>query len=114
MKRWRDVVRKDLKDTEVGEDKCYEEATNSRGGWRNMHRRGIKRKAEMEISWMPVSREGNGAVIYHIYVRTFKSKNGKINSTSASSRNSRSVLLIAQHVEVVQELGELAIHVCQR
>ena len=33
-RRWRDVVRRDLKDIEVDEKVRYEEARNSRGGWK--------------------------------------------------------------------------------
>ena len=33
-RRWKDVIRKDLKDIEVNEDEWYEEATRSRPGWR--------------------------------------------------------------------------------
>ena len=33
-KRWRDVVRKDLRNVEVGEHEWYAEASRSRAGWR--------------------------------------------------------------------------------
>ena len=35
-RRWRDVVRKDLKDIGVEEGEWYEEAQRSRAGWREM------------------------------------------------------------------------------
>ena len=35
--RWRDVVRKDLKDIGVKEDDWYEEATRSRAGWKAVY-----------------------------------------------------------------------------
>ena len=41
-KRWRDVVHKDLKDTEVDEKVWYEEARRSRAGWRAVYILGWK------------------------------------------------------------------------
>ena len=35
-RRWKDMIRKDLRDIEVKEDEWYEEATRSRAGWRDM------------------------------------------------------------------------------
>ena len=40
--RWRDVVRKDLKDIGVKEDDWYEEATRSRAGWKAMYHAGLE------------------------------------------------------------------------
>ena len=36
-KRWRDVVRKDLKEVGLEEGEWYREATRSRAGWRAMY-----------------------------------------------------------------------------
>ena len=41
-KRWRDVVRKDLKDIEVYETVWYEEARRSRAEWRAMYHTGLE------------------------------------------------------------------------
>ena len=46
-KRWRDVVRKGLRDVEVGEHKWYEEATSSRASWRALYRVGLESCREM-------------------------------------------------------------------
>ena len=46
-KRWRDVVRKDLRDVEVGEHEWYEEATSSRASWRALYRVGLESCREM-------------------------------------------------------------------
>ena len=48
-RRWRDVIRKDLKDIEVNEDELYE-ATRSRAGWRAMCRLGMDRQAEAQVA----------------------------------------------------------------
>ena len=43
------MIRKDLKDIEVNEDKLYE-ATRSRAGWRAMCRLGMDRQAEAQVA----------------------------------------------------------------
>ena len=45
-RRWRDVIRRDLKDIEVDESVWYEEATKSRAGCRATCRKGMKRCSE--------------------------------------------------------------------
>ena len=49
-KRWRDVVRKDLRDVEVGEHEWYEEATSSRASWRALYRMGLENCREMRTA----------------------------------------------------------------
>ena len=44
-RRWRDMIRKDLKDIEIKEEEWYEEATRSRPGWRAICRLGMERLA---------------------------------------------------------------------
>lgn len=45
-KRWRDVVRKDLKEVGLEENEWYREATRSRAGWRAMYRDGLELSRE--------------------------------------------------------------------
>ena len=47
-KRWRDVVRADLKVIAVSECEWYEEACRSRAGWRALCRCGLESHAEMQ------------------------------------------------------------------
>ena len=49
-KRWRDVVRKDLRDVEVGEREWYEEATSSRASWMALYRMGLESCTEMRTA----------------------------------------------------------------
>ena len=49
-KRWRDVVRKDLRDVEVGEHEWYEEATSSRASWRALYPMGLENYREMRTT----------------------------------------------------------------
>ena len=44
------MVRKDLRDVEVGEHKWYEEATSSRVSWRAMYRVGLENCREMRTA----------------------------------------------------------------
>ena len=48
-KRWRDVVRKDLKEVGLEEDEWYREATRSRAGWRAMYQDGMELNRESRI-----------------------------------------------------------------
>ena len=41
-RRWKDVIRRDLKDIEMNKSKWYEEATTSRAGWKAVYRLGLK------------------------------------------------------------------------
>ena len=45
-RRWRDVIRKDLKDISIAESKWYEEARRSRAGWRATYRDGLANHSE--------------------------------------------------------------------
>ena len=47
-KRWRDVIRRDLKDIELDESEWYEEACRSRAGWRALCRMGLESHAEQQ------------------------------------------------------------------
>ena len=49
-KRWRDVIRKDLKDIEMNENTWYTEATESREGWKAKCSLGIGRNTEAQTS----------------------------------------------------------------
>ena len=49
-KRWRDVVKKDVRDVGLYEDEWYEEATRSRAGWRSLCRCGLELHAEAQAS----------------------------------------------------------------
>ena len=49
-RRWRDMIRKDLRDIEVKEDEWYEEATRSRAGWRDTCRLGMERHTEAQVA----------------------------------------------------------------
>ena len=41
-RRWKDVIRRDLKDIEMDESKWNKEATTSRAGWKAAYRLGLK------------------------------------------------------------------------
>ena len=49
-KRWRDVVRKDLRNVEVGEHEWYAEASRSRAGWRVLCQVGLVNGREARTS----------------------------------------------------------------
>ena len=53
--RWRDVVRKDLKDIGVKEDDWYEEATRSRAGWKAMYLVGLEDCRETQAAMATVA-----------------------------------------------------------
>ena len=48
-KRWRDVVRNDLKEVGLEEDEWYREATRSRAGWRAMYQDGLELNRKSRI-----------------------------------------------------------------
>ena len=57
-KRWRDVMRRDLKDVGVEEGEWYEEARRSRAGWRSLYREGLEcyREEQTEKAWNVIER----------------------------------------------------------
>ena len=54
-RRWRDVIRRDLRDIEVGDDEWFEEATLSRAGWREICREGVERHSEVSRLQAPAA-----------------------------------------------------------
>ena len=54
-KRWRDVVRKNLKDIGMDEKKQYEEARRSRAGWKAVYRLGAERCREEKSQQIAVA-----------------------------------------------------------
>ena len=54
-RRWKDVIRRDLRDIEVGEDEWFEEATLSRAGWREICREGVERHSEVSRVQAPAA-----------------------------------------------------------
>jgi len=52
-RRWKDVIRKDLKDLGVDEDKWYNEAVTSREGWRALWRRKTDRIPSGQAAELP-------------------------------------------------------------
>ena len=47
-RRWRDVVKKDLKEVKVSDEEWYDEARRSRAGWQAMCRLGIEEIVEAQ------------------------------------------------------------------
>ena len=54
-KRWRDVMRKDLKDIGVSEEKWFVEALRSRAGWRVLYRVGVDSYRERQTISAPIN-----------------------------------------------------------
>ena len=54
-KRWRDVVRRDLKDIKIAENEWYDEATTSRSGWRAMCRERVESCSGQQVAALPAS-----------------------------------------------------------
>ena len=46
-RRWKDVIRRDLKDIEMDESKWYEEDITSRAGWKAVYRMGLKKSDDI-------------------------------------------------------------------
>ncbi len=68
-RRWRDVVTKDLKATDLGEDEWYEEACRSRPGWRATCRLGLESSsAEVQATAQALAKE----VLCDVCSRSFR------------------------------------------
>ena len=67
--RWRDVVRKDLKDIGVKEDGWYEEATRSRAGWKAMYHAGLEGCRETQAAMATVASRD---VVCEVCSRSFR------------------------------------------
>ena len=85
MKRWRDVIRKDLKDIEVDEDEWYEEAVRSRPGWRAMCRLGMENRAEVQAATQ-ASGVVDRDVVWEECGRTFRRESDKKRHKCRSER----------------------------
>ena len=83
-RRWRDVIRKDLKTIELDESKWYEEATASRAGWRATCRLGlgssIEERAADQLS------VGTCEVTYDVCSRKFRRESDKKRPKCRSQR----------------------------
>ena len=73
-RRWRDVIRKDLKDISIAESKWYEEVRRSRAGWRVMYQDDLANHRESKAvgPTMAVCE-----VVCEVCFRTFKRKSDR-------------------------------------
>ena len=72
-RRWRDIIRKDLKSIGVNEDEWYEDATLSRAGWRSIYRSTIEEEAmSQQQSQRTSSRNSVGQVVCESCRRNFR------------------------------------------
>ena len=73
-RRWKDVIRRDLTDIEVGEDEWFEEATLSTAGWREICREGVERHSEVSRVQAPAAAR---EVVCEVCSRTFSREGDK-------------------------------------
>ena len=74
-RRWRDVVRRDLKDIGVSEEKWFDEAVRSRAGWRALCREGMNRCRESEKVRAPMAAARD--VVCEVCSRRFRRESDK-------------------------------------
>ena len=114
-RRWRDVIRRDLRDIEVGEDEWFEEATLSRAGWREICREGVERHSEVSRVQAPAAAR---EVVCEVCSRTFSREGDK---KRHKCLNERSKPVCAQTGAVQCQIcgrwfksrGGLAVHNCR-
>ena len=81
-RRWRDVIRRDLRDINISESEWYDEATSSRAGWRALCGLGLedRRKQITTASCMPAAREVRCEVCNRTFRRESDLKRHKCSS----------------------------------
>ena len=114
-RRWRDVIRRDLKDIEVDESVWYEEATKSRAGWRATCREGMKRCSEGQaVRASAVARE----VRCEVCSRKFRREGDKRRHKCLSERRKavseqRGAAQCQTCTRWFRSRGGLAVHTCR-
>ena len=114
-KRWRDVIRRDLKDIEVEESEWYREAGRSRAGWRGMYRQGMESHREAEIvQAAAVSKD----VVCEVCSRCFRRESDKKRHKCLREREKpvseqRGAAQCLQCQRWFKSRGGLAVHTCR-
>ena len=111
--RWRDVVRKDLKDIGVKEDDWYEEATRSRAGWKAMYLGGLEDCRETQAIATVASRD----VVCEVCSRRFSRECDRKRHKCVAERQKpvseqRGAAQCLQCLKWFRSRGGLALHRC--
>ena len=69
-RRWKDLIRKDLKEMDVDECKWYEEACRSKSGWREIYKLGVENSVEQHRT-AQTSRQPTAKVVREMCLRQF-------------------------------------------
>ena len=113
-KRWRDVVRKDLRNVEVGEHEWYAEASRSRAGWRVLCQVGLVNGREARTSQAStVVRD----VVCELCSRSFRRESDKQRHKCLDERQKpvceqRGATQCSQCQRWFRSRGGLAVHRC--
>ena len=113
-KRWRDVVRKDLKDIEVEESEWYEEARKSRAGWRALYRAGLESCRETQGTQASVVVRD---VVCEVCSRSFSREGDKkrhkcLNERQKPVSEQRGAVQCLRCVRWFKSRGGLTLHKC--
>ena len=114
-RRWRDVVRTDLKDIDVDEKEWYEEARRSRTGWKVMCRLGMESHREAEVVRVSsVARD----VVCAVCSRTFRRESDRKRHKCLAERQKpvseqRGSVQCTQCRRWFKSKGGLAVHTCR-
>ena len=114
-RRWRDMIRKDLRDIEVKEDEWYEEATRSRAGWRDTCRLGMERHTEAQVAQSSAAAR---EVECEVCSRKFRRESDKKRHKCLSERNKpvseqRGAAQCQTCRKWFRSRGGLAVHTCR-
>ena len=115
-RRWKDVIRRDLKNIKVAEDVWYGEAVRSRAGWRAMCRLGIDNLAEtrsQSFQREAVSREVECEVCFRKFRRESDKKRHKCLSERNKPVNQQKGAAQCQSCRKwFRSKGGMAVHTC--
>ena len=114
-KRWRDVMRKDLKDIELSEEKWFEEAVRSRAGWRVLYRDGVDSYRERQIVNAPTAVVRD--VVCEVCSRNFRRESDKARHKCVNERRKpiseqQGATQCLQCTRWFRSRGGLAVHRC--
>ena len=114
-KRWRDVMRKDLKDIGVSEEKWFVEALRSRAGWRVLYRDGVDSYRERQTISAPTAVVRD--VVCEVCSRNFRRESDKARHKCADERRKpiseqQGATKCLQCKRWFRSRGGLAVHRC--
>ena len=116
-RRWRDVIRKDLKVIEIDEREWYTEAT-SRGGWKAVCRTGLENHAETLAAARTTVETRQVPIECEICSRTFRRESDKMRHKCRDERlkpicDQRGAAQCGMCKKWFRSKGGMAVHSCR-